>query len=58
MQESCHFACPYCGGENELSVEPGHADQEWIEDCTVCCQPMLLRLENFDDEWEVSAERP
>jgi len=58
MQNSAYFPCPYCGGENELSVEPGHMDQEWIEDCSVCCQPMLLKLEFLDEEWEISAERP
>jgi len=33
-------ACPYCGEENELTLDPGGgAVQEYIEDCHVCCQP-------------------
>jgi len=58
MQDSISFPCPYCGSENELTIEPGHEDQEWIEDCTVCCQPILLSLHKNEDEWDLCAERP
>ncbi len=33
-------ACPYCGAANEIALDPGSGgDQEYIEDCQVCCQP-------------------
>ena len=32
--------CPYCGEPNEIAVDPGSGEQqEYIEDCQVCCQP-------------------
>ena len=33
-------ACPYCGEEVELVLDPGGGPvQEYVEDCPVCCQP-------------------
>ena len=32
--------CPYCGEENEVSLDPGSGEaQDYVEDCQVCCQP-------------------
>jgi hypothetical protein len=32
--------CPYCGEPNEIAVDPGSGEQqEYVEDCQVCCQP-------------------
>ena len=32
--------CPYCGEENEVSLDPGGgAVQAYVEDCHVCCRP-------------------
>jgi hypothetical protein len=38
-------ACPYCGEEVVIAVDPGSgADQEYIEDCQVCCQPWRVTV--------------
>jgi hypothetical protein len=38
-------ACPYCGAEVELVLDPGGgAQQEYVEDCEVCCRPGQLRV--------------
>jgi hypothetical protein len=35
--------CPYCGEMNEIALDPGSGDdQEYIEDCHVCCRPILM----------------
>jgi hypothetical protein len=34
--------CPYCGETLELSVDTSAGDQDYIEDCQVCCQPIHL----------------
>lgn len=35
--------CPYCGEPNEIALDPGSGeDQEYIEDCQVCCRPWLM----------------
>jgi hypothetical protein len=42
--------CPYCGEEVELLVDPGGGSvQEYVEDCEVCCRPMLLTV-SWDDD--------
>ena len=41
--------CPYCGEENEISVDPGSGDsQNYIEDCQVCCRPWHVFV-TYDD---------
>jgi hypothetical protein len=35
--------CPHCGETNEIALDPGSgSDQEYIEDCHVCCRPILM----------------
>ncbi len=35
--------CPYCGEANEIALDPGSgSDQEYVEDCQVCCRPWLM----------------
>ena len=35
--------CPYCGEANEIALDPGSGeDQEYVEDCQVCCKPWLM----------------
>jgi hypothetical protein len=42
---TARVACPYCGEEIELAVDPGGGStQEYIEDCEVCCRPMQLAV--------------
>lgn len=43
-------ACPYCGEEAELSIDPvGGAVQQYVEDCEVCCRPMQLTVRWDED---------
>lgn len=36
-------SCPHCGEMNEIALDPGSGnDQEYIEDCHVCCRPILM----------------
>lgn len=50
MLESAIVTCPYCWESLELSLDLSAGDQIYIEDCTVCCQPMLVRLAlNIED---------
>ena len=37
--------CPHCGEANELSLDPGGgSEQEYVEDCTVCCRPWRVTV--------------
>ncbi|MBN7771391.1 CPXCG motif-containing cysteine-rich protein [Marinobacter daepoensis] len=47
--------CPYCWETLEISVDPSVAEQEYVEDCQVCCQPILLTI-RLDDRLVPSVE--
>jgi hypothetical protein len=37
--------CPHCGEENEIALDPGSGDdQEYVEDCQVCCRPWTVHV--------------
>ena len=43
-------SCPYCGEAITLFVdEGGGPEQQYIEDCQVCCRPITVRVA-FDEE--------
>lgn len=46
--DSVLIQCPYCWETLDISVDPSVAEQEYVEDCQVCCQPILLSVV-FDD---------
>ena len=42
--------CPYCGEPISLSLDPsGGRLQRYVEDCTVCCQPIDVNVEVDED---------
>jgi hypothetical protein len=36
--------CPYCGELLTLAVDLSAGEQSYVEDCQVCCQPMLVTV--------------
>ena len=38
------ITCPHCGEPSPLQVDTSQAEQEFIEDCTVCCRPIQLTI--------------
>lgn len=57
--ESVLIQCPYCWETLDISVDPSVAEQEYMEDCQVCCQPILLYVtidENLTPRVEARAE--
>lgn len=36
--------CPYCGEPIEIVVDPSVAHQEYTEDCSVCCRPIIFTV--------------
>ncbi len=37
--------CPYCGEMFETEIDTSGGSQEYIEDCQVCCRPIVFRIE-------------
>lgn len=36
--------CPYCGELIEIALDGSAGAQDYIEDCSVCCRPIEVRL--------------
>jgi Cysteine-rich CPXCG len=47
--------CPYCGERIEIVVDGSVPDAEYVEDCEVCCRPMMITVTVDDDEISVTA---
>ena len=41
--------CPYCGEPIVVAVDRSVRVQEYVEDCDVCCRPMVLRVAVDED---------
>ena len=46
--EECDVQCPNCGESAGIFVDSSVEQQVYVEDCPVCCRPMLLTI-NCDD---------
>ena len=42
--ESASIECPYCGESLEVSIDTSSGSHEYIEDCQVCCKPIVFRV--------------
>ncbi|MFT7386828.1 MAG: hypothetical protein ACI8VC_000063 [Candidatus Endobugula sp.] len=51
-------SCPYCGETIEMIIDLSEAQQEYIEDCFVCCRPIVVNatVANGDAYIEVRSE--
>jgi hypothetical protein len=56
MTDAFLVTCPYCGEEVEILVDPGERGP-FVEDCEVCCNPWMVRLEGFGDDRFVIVSR-
>jgi Cysteine-rich CPXCG len=42
--ETVDLDCPYCGERIEVVVDCSVDEQEYVEDCAVCCRPIALAI--------------
>ncbi|BCD96559.1 CPXCG motif-containing cysteine-rich protein [Marinagarivorans cellulosilyticus] len=49
--QKCH--CPYCGEPIELVIDTSESEQEYIEDCFVCCRPISVKA-SIDNRGEIN----
>ncbi|MCL9774975.1 CPXCG motif-containing cysteine-rich protein [Vibrio methylphosphonaticus] len=49
-----YVECPYCGEQFETSIDCSSGEQQYIEDCYVCCRPILFSITFVDDDLIVS----
>ena len=43
------FGCPYCGSEISMLLDTS-TEQDYIEDCEVCCKPISIHYRIEDNE--------
>ena len=50
VENDSEFSCPYCGAGQTIRLDAsGGSKQQFVSDCEVCCQPVLICVE-FDGE--------
>lgn len=53
LEQQAH--CPYCDAPLTLLVDESAGDQQYTEDCHVCCQPILVQVhEDMDGHFSVN----
>tara|TARA_B100000900_G_C20211362_1_gene565995 strand:+ start:262 stop:450 length:189 start_codon:yes stop_codon:yes gene_type:complete len=40
--------CPYCWEDIYFEIDTSISDQEYVEDCHVCCNPILVRVSVYE----------
>lgn len=57
MLETRKRQCPWCGEPVELVLDASVESQEYIEDCEVCCRPMVVSVTIDEQDIEVTLAR-
>ncbi len=43
------FTCPYCWEQISMLLDPDMSDEEYVEDCQVCCNPIQIVFKLRDE---------
>jgi len=56
--EAANIQCPYCWENIEITIDCSVESQEYIEDCEVCCRPIVMQITvSIEGEPRVEVER-
>ena len=47
------ISCPYCGEIITILVDDSLPEQQYVEDCQVCCRPIVISV-SVDSDGEVA----
>lgn len=47
--ESTYIQCPYCWENFEVIADCSVDSQEYVEDCEICCRPIVMKVEINQD---------
>jgi hypothetical protein len=50
MLEEAAVTCPCCWETIVLQLDLSAGSQEYVEDCAVCCRPLVVRLTIDEDD--------
>ncbi len=48
--EPVSIQCPHCWEMIDIAVDASVSSQTYVEDCQVCCRPMVIRITVEDGE--------
>lgn len=48
--QEVHGLCPYCNETISVLFDLSTGDQQYIEDCEVCCRPMTVSINWIDED--------
>jgi hypothetical protein len=49
LMEERIVQCPYCGEYIDLQIDTTAGNQMYVEECHVCCQPILMDVAIMDN---------
>jgi len=55
LLQTHHLDCPYCGEDIQIVIDCSVSNQDYIEDCQVCCRPINLSISVHDDTVQITA---
>jgi transcription elongation factor Elf1 len=48
--DEASYTCPTCGEQIVVPVDAsGGSEQSYVEDCPVCCNPNVIKVEFFEE---------
>jgi hypothetical protein len=50
IQEEYFFICPYCWQRISMLLDLSVAQQSYVEDCEVCCNPIQISYQVEEEE--------
>lgn len=50
QQVEHYFQCPYCLEQVSVLLDISEPEQEYVEDCEVCCNPIEIKYHFNDGE--------
>lgn len=53
------ISCPHCGESIEIVLDLSISEQQYVEDCFICCRPIVISYRALDgvlDELWIDAE--
>lgn len=49
LVETATLQCPFCWEMISVVVDCSLGEQSYVEDCSVCCRPMMLTIRIHED---------
>jgi len=57
LETTAAVLCPYCGETIELLIDATLPHQRYVEDCEICCRPIIVEIDATADEPAVGVSR-